>query len=572
MAREIQGWVQQPDGSFIDPKGYHWVNKNGQTIVTTPDGSIAPPDYWAGAMPMEVSQVFYGGPGGTSSTPAAAPSPLASLAPHAAPQSATPDVPAAVAAQQEGFGKANQGGLPQPLAPGQQGPPQQPQGPTQGPTPFTYGLSGNLATPQPSATPQAAQPAVKLAPPPPVPPAPVPAPQGQTFMGGDQGKVQAFNVPGLNLQLNYAQPSQSEYYAYVQQIQNAGGTPQPFNTWQTQEAQNRLVTNAYNYYNQLYQGATGQDLSTRPDVRKLINQQIMGMAPAAFDKLQQIQRAAAGDQQALTQFYNVPMTMWFDYNYGQPPDPNDPMFKLTDGSGNDITPADPANNNLYQAALQRHDAAVAAIDGTTGARAQAMKDLRAQSGFLDTAVGNATGMNISQSGTGATVTMPKTVVQVEADAALARRDNVINQFESRLGRAPTADELNSLQNAPAQTLTDALANAPYKDGMTFKEYTDIQSQMDTAYLKYYGRAATPQEIAWGAGKSNDAIQSHLMQGDSRVQGINLGTYLNYANALNPISEQLYGNQADDHIIADFHQSLQAQGKDFTPTINPKGGS
>jgi hypothetical protein len=524
MALTVRGWTQQPDGSWINKQGYHAYASPSPDDPTgvqiyAPDGSPVTDPVLAEQLAQGAS-VAIATPTAAATPPpppAATPSPLASLAPHATPQPAVADVPAAVAAQQEGFGKANQGGLPQPLAPGQQGPPQQPQGPTQGPTPFTYGLSGNLATPQPTPT-ATPRPAPQAGPSPtPTKATPLAAagnvPALTDPTGGAAGYPGVQQVPkttaspsGLDL-LGY--DPVIAYQQYLSSVQNVGSWAPiqvgvlGFNDWFTGAVQSAGTVGVQRAISLQIQEATGKPVSQKQ-----------------LDQIMQVIRGL----------------------------PADVTSEILAAAGQEVLAGAP----------------------TTGSNS--LGSVISRIGPLNDLLGTMTGGLVGSKSVGGVPTTVETVAQVEAAAALARRDKVINSFESQLGRAPTPDELNSLQNAPAQTLTDALANAPYKDGMTFKEYTDIQSQMDTAYLKYYGRAATPQEIAWGAGKSNDAIQSHLMQGDSRVQGINLGTFLNYESALSPISQQLYGNSADDHIIADFHQSLQAQGKDFTPVINPKGGS
>jgi hypothetical protein len=155
----------------------------------------------------------------------------------------------------------------------------------------------------------------------------------------------------------------------------------------------------------------------------------------------------------------------------------------------------------------------------------------------------------------------------------ANVNSFITSFSAAVGRMPTQNEINQYAQQSTMAQQEYESNLPYQNGVSFGEWQSTYSYLNPLFQEYYGTNVPQSFMAWAAGQPQDVIQQKLMQGPSRVGGMNLGTYLNVGNALDSAIEGIFGNStADDSLIADFNNATKSFGGTPSFTYNPKGGA
>lgn len=138
------------------------------------------------------------------------------------------------------------------------------------------------------------------------------------------------------------------------------------------------------------------------------------------------------------------------------------------------------------------------------------------------------------------------------------KNSIASQYQSIFGKAPSDAQVNSMMGMNARDQQNYLNNQQYKMGLTYGQWTVAEGNINKQYMQYFGRNATDEEVAWANGKSVDDIQSHIMDSPSRVDGLKMGQYMNYKQALDDESTKQFGYAAPDEMIKAFHTATLGQ--------------
>lgn len=153
-------------------------------------------------------------------------------------------------------------------------------------------------------------------------------------------------------------------------------------------------------------------------------------------------------------------------------------------------------------------------------------------------------------------------VQAPLTPAQQRRQALENQvavqYQQATGHPPSQGQINQMAGMNSIDLQKFLDTQPFKNGLTVGQWSDSMGRIDKYYQQYFGRKATDEEITWASGKSDDQIQSHIMESPSRVSGLNMGQYTSYKTSLDTVMQNTYGYEAPDSLIKDFHHATTGQ--------------
>jgi hypothetical protein len=139
-------------------------------------------------------------------------------------------------------------------------------------------------------------------------------------------------------------------------------------------------------------------------------------------------------------------------------------------------------------------------------------------------------------------------------------NTVSTQYQQATGHPPSQAQINQMAGMNTIDLNKFLDAQPFKNGLTVGQWNDSVSRIDKYYQQYFGRKANDQEITWASGKSDDQIQTHIMDSPSRVSGLSMGQYTSYKGALDSVMQSNYGYQATDSLIKDFHHATTGQNQ------------
>lgn len=569
------GWIRTADGSYLNESAgigiYRDMQNPGWILIRDRSGILARLDP-AHILPSDlpnvpgIQELIQGIAAGSVPPPTAVP----------APTQGSQDVPAAVASQAEGRA---QGPIPQPLAPGQPGPPDQ------------------------------AQPAAALGPPTPTsPPSPAPSPtaratpdqsgvdqippwaqslggifQGQSPAPAQPGYLEPGQTPFPNIsygpQRPPGQPTVSPTATPSPNLQAAGKTlgaskaalkpiagakegtdypgtipGYPVNLAQ-QGAQEYTGDQQYGIAGGQYGPTTGSKL---------------GWSILGYDPTTAYQQYLASQQIVQPGGLGAPIQILTDFStwlnqaiqtmgtYG--------VAKILATQYEQAT-----NKPVTKAQLDQ----ILAISKTIPANAQAEIMQAAAAVVLDPSQQNSQALSTVINATSAYANWANQTIGPASTIQAAQKnqlDSFITTYTNTVGHPPNAQEIATYGHAPQQLQLEYIDSIPIFAGMNATEYKTVQNQMDQLYQAYYGRTATPDEIAWGSGKTEQGIYDHIMSGPSKVSGMALGTYLSVGDALNQISNSIYGHGAGDEMINTFTSSLNQLGEKPTFQYNPKGGA
>lgn len=143
-------------------------------------------------------------------------------------------------------------------------------------------------------------------------------------------------------------------------------------------------------------------------------------------------------------------------------------------------------------------------------------------------------------------------------AQLSAENNARSTYLSIFGRMPDDGTVKRMAGMNASDMQNFMNTQPYKMGLNYGQWTVSQGNINKLYMQYFGRNADDNEVVWANGKSVDDITAHIMDSPSRVDGLNMGKYLHYKDALDQEATKQFGYAAPDEMIKAFHTSQMQQ--------------
>lgn len=145
-------------------------------------------------------------------------------------------------------------------------------------------------------------------------------------------------------------------------------------------------------------------------------------------------------------------------------------------------------------------------------------------------------------------------------AQLAQDNAARSRYLQMTGHMPSEGQVRQMSGMNEIDFQKFLDAQPYKNGLTFGQWNAAVTRIDKYYQQYFGRKANDEEITWASGKSDDQIQTHIMESPSRVSGLNMGQYTSYKTSLDTVMQNTYGYEAPDSLIKDFHHATTGQSQ------------